>query len=79
MSVIAIKSPSKLSSFFDGAGKAIGAFFIHLIENSGRARAAEARRLQIELLDAKTDAELAAMHLRRDDIASYVFRDMLYI
>ena len=33
----------------------------------------------IEALEAKSDAELSAMGLRRDDIPYYVFRDLYYI
>ena len=46
------------------------------IETHGRAAS---RRDAIEALEAKTDAELAAMGLRRDDIPHYVFRDLFYI
>ena len=34
---------------------------------------------QLEALQAKSDKELAAMGLRREDIARYVFRDTLYL
>ncbi len=34
---------------------------------------------QVRKLEAKSDAELAAMGLKRDDITRYVFRDMFYI
>ena len=43
------------------------------------AHAAEARARQISALEAKTDEELAEMNLRRDQIAHYVFRDMMHI
>ncbi|SLN22755.1 hypothetical protein PSA7680_00916 [Pseudoruegeria aquimaris] len=44
-------------------------------------RAAESRSrvAELERLNAKSDAELAEMGLRREDIARYVFRDALYI
>lgn len=35
------------------------------------------RMQQVERLTAKSDADLAEMGLRREDIARYVFRDML--
>lgn len=37
------------------------------------------RRATIEKLEAKSDAELAKMGLKRDDIPYYVFRDLFYI
>ncbi len=40
---------------------------------------ARSRSDQISRLNAKTDAELARMGLKRDDIVRYVFRDTLYI
>ena len=36
------------------------------------------RRAQIEALEAKTDAELAEMGLKRDQIAYHVFHDLFY-
>ena len=44
-------------------------------------RAAESRSRveQMERLNAKSDEELAALGLRREDIARYVFRDMMFI
>ena len=43
------------------------------------ARAAEARVHEMERLMAKSDAELAELGLRREDIARHVFRDILHI
>lgn len=40
---------------------------------------AQSRADQVALLNAKSDAELARMGLRREDIARHVFRDILYI
>lgn len=37
------------------------------------------RLMQIEHLQAKSDAELAEMGLKREDIARYVFRDILFM
>lgn len=37
------------------------------------------RRDAIEALERKSDAELARMGLRREDIARHVFRDLYYI
>lgn len=36
------------------------------------------RRDRIEMLEAKSDAELARMGIRRDGIACHVFRDKFY-
>ncbi|MBR9652832.1 hypothetical protein IT775_17070 [Thalassobius aquimarinus] len=34
---------------------------------------------QVQKLDAKSDAELAALGLKREEIPRYVFRDMFYL
>jgi len=54
-------------------------FFVKMIENSAMARSAEVSSEQIAALNAKSDAELAAVRLNRSDIALHVFRDRLYI
>ena len=41
--------------------------------------AMDQRLRRIEDLNAKSDAELAAMNLRRQDIPSHVFRDLMHI
>jgi len=41
--------------------------------------AAETRLRRIDALNAKSDEELAAMNLRRQDIPAYVFRDLMHI
>ncbi|MGB5863646.1 MAG: hypothetical protein WBG95_05055 [Sulfitobacter sp.] len=43
-----------------------------------RASDASARTHQIEALHKKSDAELARMGLRRDQIAHYVFKDLYF-
>lgn len=40
---------------------------------------ARARMDQLERLNAKSDAQLGAMGLRREDIPRHVFRDILYL
>lgn len=57
-----------MSGFFEGIGRGLTAF----AERSSRME-------QIQRLNAKSDAELAAMGLRRQDIARYVFRDVFYV
>lgn len=52
--------------------RALGNGLMMLAENNIRAK-------QVEELMAKSDAELQAMGLKREDIARYVFKDMLHI
>lgn len=40
---------------------------------------ARSRRDRIEALEAKSDAELARLGIRRDEIAYHVFRDLFYV
>ncbi|WP_299546023.1 hypothetical protein [uncultured Tateyamaria sp.] len=54
-------------------------FFVALGHSAAMSAAAESRFKRIEALNAKTDEELAAMNLRREDIAAYVFRDMMHL
>lgn len=49
---------------------------IHRIETQG---SMASRRRMIETLEAKTDADLAAMGLRRENIVHHVFRDLYYV
>ncbi|MFY0679419.1 MAG: hypothetical protein JXR13_02485 [Thalassovita sp.] len=39
----------------------------------------QSRRGAIETMQAKSDDELAAMGVRRDDIVRYVFRDVIFL
>ena len=57
-----------ISNFLAAAGRAM------IVSSS-----AEARLRKVHELNAKTDAELAEMNLRREDIAAYVFRDLMHI
>ena len=59
--------------------QAIGTFFAQLGSSMTLAASAEQRFQQVQRLQAKSDAELAAMNLRREDIAAYVFRDLMHI
>ena len=53
--------------------------FFATVGTAMRLSAAAAQRMKrIEKLNAKSDDELAEMGLRRQDIASYVFRDLMY-
>lgn len=50
------------------------------VSNAFRAHArAASRRDRIEALEAKTDAELAEIGLRRENIVHHVFRDLYYV
>lgn len=61
-----------------GAFAALGRVFATLGHSLINASGISARSEQIEMLEAKSDAELAAMGLRRDTIAYHVFRDLHY-
>ena len=62
-----ISQPNLFHRFFDWM---IAAFVISNLNLS--------RREQIEALEAKTDAELAELGIRRDLIAHHVFNDLYY-
>lgn len=64
-----------LKTFF----AAIGAFFSKIGVAMVNASANSGRMRKVESLNAKSDAELAAMGLKREDIVHHVFRDMYYI
>lgn len=49
-----------------------------LVRGLERQSQVTSRRNRIEALEAKSDAELAAMGIRRDDIAYHVFKDLFY-
>lgn len=59
---------SRIDAFFSRSGQGVNAYL-------------EARsvRDRIEALEAKSDAELAAMGLTRDRIVPHVFRDRLWL
>ncbi len=61
---------------FSGLFSGMGSSFYNALIRMGEARS---RTDQIEALNAKSDAELAELGLRREDIARFVFRDMLHI
>ena len=70
-----ISVSSVLHTLAAGFGR-VGSAILKGLENSAKARS---RRPQFEMLEAKSDAELAELGIRdRADIARYVFRDMFY-
>ncbi len=58
----------RIEAVFAAIGRAMVAYF----EASAHVR-------ELNALNAKTDAELAKMGLKRDDIPRHVFRNVLYI
>ncbi len=56
------------------AGKILGSIWDSMM----KAAEASSRVHRIEALEAKSDAELAKMGIKRDDIVHYVFRDLYY-
>jgi len=59
------------SSWIGRMFAAIGSAFVHSMEQ-------RSRRQIVQILQAKSDAELAQMGLKRDDIVRHVFSDMFY-
>ena len=75
MAYVSHPNASILSSILDR----VTAFFAALGHSAAMSAAAESRFRRIEALRAKSDEELAVMNLRREDIAAYVFRDMMHL
>lgn len=67
------------ASFFSTVLDRITDAFVALGHSASMSAAAESRFKRIEALNAKSDEELAKMNLRREDIAAYVFRDMMHL
>ena len=59
---------ARIDAFFATLGQGVNAY-VHTRSRVG----------EIERLNAMSDAELAEMGLRRDDIPRHVFRDLFYI
>jgi len=66
----------RISDRRQGLGERILAALARGVEAHGRVAS---RRGAIEALEAKSDTELAAMGLRRQDIVRHVFRDLFYV
>lgn len=56
----------------------LGRFFTKLADDYERYAYKKSRRAQIEALEAMSDAELAKLGVKRDDIPFFVFSDMFY-
>ncbi|WP_306045471.1 DUF1127 domain-containing protein [Nioella sp. MMSF_3534] len=68
-----------LSPAATGTASPIRSVFAALMRVFSAYDAAQSRANQVQRLNGMTDAELARIGLRREDIARYVFRDILYI
>lgn len=75
MAYLTQSHPSFLSALWHG----VTDFFASVSRAITVSAAMDARMQRIEALNAKTDAELAAMNLRRADITAYVFRDLMHL
>lgn len=65
-------APISWGKIFTAPFRAIGHFFVLVMENNSRAQLAER-------LNAMSDAQLAEKGLKREDIVRYVFRDCMYV
>ncbi|WP_322866402.1 hypothetical protein U5922_009455 [Aquicoccus sp. G2-2] len=66
-------------SFSESARSGYQRVLASIVRGFGNYARVRSRRDRIEALQAKTDAELATLGIKRDDIISYVFRDLFYI
>ncbi|MBU2360435.1 hypothetical protein [Loktanella sp. M215] len=57
----------------------VDAFFASIGQGMNAYMERRSRMGQIQALEAKTDAELAKMGIRRDRIVHHVFRDLFYV
>jgi uncharacterized protein YjiS (DUF1127 family) len=74
MSVSTTNHVSPFAGFFEGLREFGAKLGQAMIVN----RSLDARMAQIEKLQSKSDAELKELGLRRDQIATFVFRDLFY-
>lgn len=66
-----------LSILRTGAG-VIGGWLVSIGDSYMKAAVASSRGQLIEKLHAKSDAELAALGIKREEIGRFVFRDLYY-
>ena len=57
----------------------VGKWFEGALTSLSMASSAQHRFERVQALQAKTDEELAALKIRRDDIVHHVFRDLYYV
>lgn len=67
-----INAPAPKASFPARVGRGLRSWFEAVAEARGRVA-------EFEALNARTDAQLAAMGLTRADIPRYVWRDMIHV
>lgn len=72
-------SRTSISQALHAVGSAIGGLFASVGKALVLNSSANQRLRQVEALQAKSDAELAQMGLKREDITRYVFRDILFL
>jgi len=65
----------RVSKFFSAVGHALASVGHALMTNS----TGQQRMNRIAYLQSKTDAELAELNIKRDDIVHYVFKDLYYV
>ncbi len=66
-------------SFADQARSGYERLFASIVRGMTAYADARSRRDRIEALEAKSDAELAKLGIKREDIAYHVFRDLYYV
>ena len=74
MSVNSTNHIAPFAGFFDSLREFAAKLGRAMIVN----RSLDTRMARIEKLQSKSDEELKALGLRRDQIATYVFRDLFY-
>ena len=72
---VLIREIAATRRFFEG----IGAFFSRVGLSLAQNSSAQRRLDMVQALQAKSDAELAELDLKREDIVPYVFKDLYYV
>ena len=65
-------APISLGKILSAPFRAIGSFFVAIMENNSRIK-------RVDALNAMTDEQLAKRGLRREDIVRHVFGDYMHI
>ena len=72
-------APASIAAVLHRAGTSVGSFFRAIGHAIMVNSTANQRLNRIRILQAKTDVELAAMRIKREDIVHEVFKDLYYI